>query len=76
MRHRSPSYQDPHRPTPIRFSPLSPWRLLFADRYRRPVSWAEKRQLRFRATFFILVGVALTLAVQSWAGKSGFLCPP
>lgn len=58
-----------------RLSPLSPWRLIFADRYRRPISWAERRQLRFRAFFFILVGVALTLAVQAWAGKVGFHCP-
>lgn len=58
-----------------RLSPLSPWRLVFADRYRRPTSWAERRQLRFRALFFIVIGVVLTLAVQAWANKSGFHCP-
>ena len=58
-----------------KLSPLSPWRLVFADRYRRPTSWAEKRQLRFRAFFFIVLGVAMTLAVQAWAGKSVWLCP-
>jgi hypothetical protein len=60
---------------PWRLSPLSPWRLIFADRYRRPTSWAERRQLRFRALFFVVLGVVLTLAVQAWARKSGWVCP-
>ena len=75
MGHRRHHSREPDDSRAWRPSPLSPWRLLFADRYRRPTSWAERRQLRFRALFFVVIGVVLTLAVQAWAGKSGFHCP-
>jgi hypothetical protein len=50
------------------------WRLFFAVGYQRPRSWVERRQLRFRASFFFVLGVLLTLGVQYELGRWWFSC--
>lgn len=45
------------------------WRLFFAVDYRPPRNIFEVRRRRYRASFFFLLGVAATLAVQAVAGK-------
>ena len=49
------------------------WRLFFAVDVRPPKFFYERRRRRFRALFFLVLGVALTLAVQAAFGKLG-LC--
>jgi hypothetical protein len=56
------------------FSPFRIWRLFFAVGFLRPRSWMERRQLRFRALFFVVVGALLVLGVQAALGGFG-LCP-
>ena len=49
------------------------WRLFFAV-VRPPKFFYERRRRRFRALFFLVLGVALTLAVQAALARQGF-CP-
>jgi len=51
------------------FPRRSLWRLFFAIDYRPPRNIFEVRRRRYRASFFFLLGVAATLAVQAVAGK-------
>ena len=51
------------------------WRLFFAVDYRPPRNIFDVRRRRYRASFFFLLGVAATLAVQAVFGKLD-LWPP
>ncbi len=66
----APHRQSPpaHRPRPL-LGRL--WHLVFA--VHRPRSWLERRQLRFRATVFFLLGVLATLGVEAYLRRLG-LC--
>ena len=55
------------------FSLGTVWHLFFA--VGRPRSWAERKNLRLRATFFLVLGVVLTLAVQAFVFGRWFNCP-
>lgn len=46
------------------------WHLVFA--VHRPRSWMERRQLRFRAVVFFLLGVFLTLGVEAYLKRLGY----
>lgn len=63
-----------YKTQPPRLSPLSwLWHLFFA--VGRPRSWAERKNLRLRATFFLFLGVVLTLAVQAFVFGRWLNCP-
>lgn len=47
------------------------WRLFFAVDYNPPRNIFDVRRRRYRASFFFLLGVVVTLAVQAFLGKLG-----
>ena len=71
-----PTRQAPATRTPLpataggSFNPFSAlWRLFFAVDQRPPRNFFERRRRRFRASFFFLLGIAATLAVQTFLGS-------
>ena len=65
-----PKQALPSAPSGLSQAMGSLWRLFFAVDLRPPRNFYERRRRRFRASFFFLLGVAATLAVQAALGKS------
>ncbi len=66
-RQPAPKTETTTESTGRRFNPFAAlWRLFFAVDHRPPRNFFERRRRRFRASFFFLLGIAATLAVQAF----------